>query len=114
MRLGSFPDKALPSYDSKTVSHNAELQSSLYEGDQDNNSIINEQRLRNLIDHGNKVLQRLDTKLQWSVNEKSNQLFVKVVDTQTNEILREIPPEKYLELVQNLCEQVGLFLDERK
>ena len=56
----------------------------------------------------------MDTQLRWSVNQESNQMIVKVMDTQTNEVLREIPPEKYLELVQNLCEQVGLFLDEKK
>ena len=80
----------------------------------DNNQSVSEQQLDLLIEQGNKVLQRMDTRLQWSVNKESNQMIFKVMDTQTNEVLREIPPEKYLELVQNLCEQVGLFLDERK
>lgn len=75
---------------------------------------LGEDQLQSLIEHGNKVLQRMDTRLQWSIHKESQQLIVKVMDTQTNEVLREIPPEKYLELVQNLCEQVGLFLDERK
>ncbi|MCM3208580.1 flagellar protein FlaG [Paenibacillus illinoisensis] len=80
----------------------------------DKNESVNKQQLDKLIEDGNKVLQRMDTQLRWSVNKESNQMIVKVMDTQTNEVLREIPPEKYLELVQNLCEQVGLFLDERK
>lgn len=80
----------------------------------DRDESVSKQQLDKLIEDGNKVLQRMDTQLRWSVNKESNQMIVKVLDTQTNEVLREIPPEKYLELVQNLCEQVGLFLDERK
>ncbi|CAI6081276.1 putative protein YvyC [Paenibacillus sp. JJ-100] len=80
----------------------------------DKDESVSKQQLDKLIEDGNKVLQRMDTQLRWSVNKESNQMIVKVMDTQTNEVLREIPPEKYLELVQNLCEQVGLFLDERK
>ncbi|WP_153980137.1 flagellar protein FlaG [Paenibacillus xylanilyticus] len=80
----------------------------------DKNESVSKQQLDKLIEDGNKVLQRMDTQLRWSVNKESNQMIVKVMDTQTNEVLREIPPEKYLELVQNLCEQVGLFLDEKK
>ncbi len=75
---------------------------------------IGEQQLDQLIEQGNRILQRLDTHLKWSVNKESNRMIVKVLDTRTNETIREIPPEKYLELVQNLCEQVGLFLDEKK
>ena len=80
----------------------------------DRDESVSKQQLDKLIEDGNKVLQRMDTQLRWSVNQESNQMIVKVMDTQTNEVLREIPPEKYLELVQNLCEQVGLFLDEKK
>lgn len=114
MRIDSFSDKTLPLQDSNFLSQNVGLDNSQRGPHLKNVPSISEQRLNDLIERGNKVLQRLDTRLQWSVHEESNQLIVKVMDTQTNEVLREIPPEKYLDLVYNLCEQVGLFLDEKK
>lgn len=111
MRVDAFSNSVLPSQESLQLSQGEGLNNSqqMYNG-----SPIGEQRLNDLIEHGNKILQRLDTRLQWSVHKQSQKLIVKVLNTETNEIIREIPPEKYLDLVQNLCEQVGLFLDERK
>ncbi|MGG4107871.1 flagellar protein FlaG [Paenibacillus sp. FSL W8-0187] len=113
MRVDSFSDRPIQkaniiSEDASTINSQQETATSKVD------SLVTEQRLNDLIDRGNKVLLRMDTHLQWSVHKSSHQMIVKVVDTKTNETLREIPPEKYLDLVQNLCEQVGLFLDERK
>lgn len=114
MRIDSFSEKTLPLKDSIMLSQDVGFNNSQPEPLLKNIPSIGEKRLTDLIERGNMVLQRLDTRLQWSVHEKSHQLIVKVMNTETNEVLREIPPEKYLDLVQNLCEQVGLFLDEKK
>lgn len=114
MRVDSFSDMPLRSQDSATLHQRNEA--GLINSDIGSQKMkeIGEQQLDQLIEQGNRILQRLDTHLKWSVNKESNRMIVKVLDTQTNETIREIPPEKYLELVQNLCEQVGLFLDEKK
>lgn len=114
MRMDSFSEKTLPLHGSIMLSQNVGLNNSQRGPHLNNIPSIGEQRLTDLIERGNKVLQRLDTRLEWSVHQESHQLIVKVMNTETNEVLREIPPEKYLDLVQNLCEQVGLFLDEKK
>jgi len=114
MRVDSFSDMPLRSQDSATLHQRNEA--GLLNSDIRSQKAkeIGEQQLDQLIEQGNRILQRLDTHLKWSVNKESNRMIVKVLDTRTNETIREIPPEKYLELVQNLCEQVGLFLDEKK
>ena len=40
--------------------------------------------------------------------------MVQVVDSDTGEIIREIPPQKILDLVAKLWELSGVFLDERR
>lgn len=40
--------------------------------------------------------------------------MVKVVDTQTNEIIREIPPEKTLDMFVKMLELAGIFVDEKR
>ena len=40
--------------------------------------------------------------------------MVKVVDTETKEVVREIPSEKILDILANILEMAGLLVDERR
>jgi len=46
-------------------------------------------------------------------HEPTNRRIVTVYDSDTNEAVREIPPEKVLEAHANMLEMVGLFVDKR-
>jgi len=74
---------------------------------------IGEQQFNDMIERSNKALRGLDTHLKLSVHQKTHQIVVKVMNTETNEIVKEIPPEKLIDLMYNLCEQLGLFVDEK-
>ena len=52
--------------------------------------------------------------LEYNLHEDSGQYFVKVIDDKTDEVIREIPPEKLLDIYSSLMEMVGLFVDERR
>jgi len=40
--------------------------------------------------------------------------MVKVIDINTNEVIREIPPEKILDMVATMLEMAGIIVDERR
>jgi flagellar protein FlaG len=44
--------------------------------------------------------------------EKAN--MVKVIDINTREVIREIPPEKILDMVATMLEMAGIIVDERR
>jgi flagellar protein FlaG len=44
-------------------------------------------------------------------SNESDQLIVKVVDRETNEVIRQIPPEELLELTKHLNEISGSLVD---
>jgi flagellar protein FlaG len=46
-------------------------------------------------------------------HEPTNRRIVTVYDSDTNDILREIPPESVLTAHANMLEMVGLFMDTR-
>jgi len=46
-------------------------------------------------------------------HEPTNRRIVTVYDSDTNEVLREIPPESVLEAHANMLEMVGLFVNTR-
>lgn len=52
-------------------------------------------------------------RIEFSIHEKTGDIIVKVYDAETNEIVREIPPEKIKDLVANILERAGLLMDKR-
>jgi len=46
-------------------------------------------------------------------HEATNRNIVTVYDSDTNEVIREIPPESVLEAHANMLEMAGLFVDTR-
>lgn len=52
-------------------------------------------------------------RLQFSVNQKLNQVVVKVIDMETDTVIREIPPKELQMVHERIREAIGLLLDER-
>lgn len=58
----------------------------------------------------NQHIQTLRRELQFNVDEKSGRVVIKVVDLETQDVIRQIPPEEVLALCQRLPEDKGLLL----
>lgn len=69
--------------------------------------------LQEAVDEVNQALCFLNERLEFSVHEETNRIIVRVLDRETEEVLREIPPEQILDLVAKLQELVGLLVDKR-
>ncbi|MFC9711165.1 flagellar protein FlaG [Paenibacillus sp. NPDC056933] len=74
---------------------------------------LGEEQLIRAIDRAVKALQGPTTTLEMSVHEKTHQILVKVLNKETGELIREIPPEKTLDLVANMMEIAGILIDEK-
>lgn len=48
-----------------------------------------------------------------SIHEQTHAIMVKVFDKQTGDLIREIPPEKLLDVAANMMELSGLIVDEK-
>lgn len=75
---------------------------------------IPEKVLIDAIESANKKLVGARKELHISVHQRTKAIMVKVVDTQTNEIIREIPPEKTLDMFVKMLELAGIFVDEKR
>lgn len=60
-----------------------------------------------------KFFQMMNVDLQFSLHEKTQRLMVKLVDTKENKVLKEFPPEEFLNMVARIQEYVGVLLDKR-
>mgnify|MGYP000294844943 CR=1 FL=1 len=54
-----------------------------------------------------------DRYLRFEKHEKTGQWMVRVCDSETDEVIKEIPPEKILDMVSRFCELAGLLVDEK-
>jgi len=52
-------------------------------------------------------------KLRFVVDHKSNEVIVKVIDKETDKVIKELPPEELQRLHSNLKETIGFLFDER-
>jgi len=75
---------------------------------------ISEKTIIDAIEKANKALVFSNYALEFSVHEKTKEIMVKVVDTETNEVIREIPSEKILDMLANILEMSGILVDERR
>ena len=76
-------------------------------------STVSEAQIIEAIEHANKAFRIVSTRFEFSIHEGTKEIMVKVIDEQTNEVIREIPPEKILDIVAKLWELVGIIVDEK-
>ena len=65
-----------------------------------------------------KVMQQLTSALphsaaKFGIHEKTNRVTIKLVDRETQEVIKEIPPEKTLDLLAKRMELAGVMVDAR-
>jgi flagellar protein FlaG len=51
-------------------------------------------------------------RLQFVVDQSSKQVIVKVIDKETDKVMKELPPEELQRLHRNIKEAIGLLYDE--
>lgn len=56
--------------------------------------------------------QFFNKRLRFSINEELDQVVVKVIDSQTDKVIKEIPPEVLQRLHVRIREAIGLLIDE--
>lgn len=79
-----------------------------------NNIPISDEQLVKAIERAIKSVQGPTTFLDFSVHKETKQIMVKVLDKDTGEIIREIPPEKHMDFLAKLWEMAGILVDERR
>jgi flagellar protein FlaG len=62
----------------------------------------------------NTAAQTFNTGLRFRIHEESERVMVEVVDLDENEVIKEIPPEKILNMVAQIQNIIGLFIDTRR
>jgi flagellar protein FlaG len=73
---------------------------------------ISETTISRVIYEANQTLSPTNFRLTYNIHETTNNVMVTVIDRDTNEVLREIPPESRLDIVARMLEFAGILFDE--
>lgn len=82
--------------------------------DNNNEAAASEQHIKTEISKANNRLKSHNTRCEFSYHEATGRVSIKVLDKNTEEVIREIPPEKTLEMVEKMWELAGFLVDERR
>jgi flagellar protein FlaG len=74
---------------------------------------IGDEQLAKAVERALKALEGPTTSFEMKVHEETNAVIVKVFNKETGELIREIPPEKTLDLVVKMMEIAGILIDEK-
>lgn len=65
------------------------------------------------IENLNKNIRIFNSKVSFSIDKATGQTIIRVSDRDTNEVIREIPPEEFLRIASKLSELMGILVDRK-
>lgn len=54
------------------------------------------------------------TRCEYSYHKRTNRVSIKVIDRDTDKVIREIPPEQSLDMLEKMWELAGILVDEKR
>ncbi len=80
-----------------------------------NQEELNNEQLRKAVEDVNKkIITNQNSELQFGIHEGTHRVTIKVIDRQTKKVLKELPPEKTLDMIAKAWELAGIMVDERR
>lgn len=72
----------------------------------------NNEQIRKAIEKLNKNMAHSEA--VFGFHEGTNRVMIKIVDKDTKEVIKELPPEKTLDMIAKVWEMAGILVDERR
>ena len=70
------------------------------------------ERIKKAVEQLNKNLSH--SSAIFGIHEATNRVMIKIVDKDTKEVIKELPPEKTLDMIAKVWEIAGILVDEKR
>lgn len=70
------------------------------------------EKIRKAVETMNKRL--ANSEAVFGIHEDTNRVTIKLVDKSTKEVIKELPPEKTLDMIAKVWEMAGILIDEKR
>jgi len=69
--------------------------------------------LRETVKDLEKISLAFNKKIRFKVDHKSHEVIVRIIDSETNKVVRELPPQELQHLRDRIRETIGILFDEQ-
>ena len=70
------------------------------------------EQIRKAVEQLNKSM--ANSEAVFGIHEETNRVTIKIVDKSTKEVLKELPPEKTLDMIARVWDMAGILIDEKR
>lgn len=100
--------------DNKTlIVQSAEAKENGADSEQANSSqLASNEQIKQAVDKINKSM--FGSEAIFGIHEGTNRVTIKLVDKKTKEVIKELPPEKTLDMISRVWEMAGILVDEKR
>jgi flagellar protein FlaG len=75
---------------------------------------VSAEKVKDAISEINKKIAPTQTECSFKYHEKTHRISITVKDKETDKVIREIPPEKTLDMIAKTLELAGILVDEKR
>lgn len=75
---------------------------------------VSPEKIKSAVADINKKIAPTQTQLQFRYHEKTHRISITVRDKETDKVIKEIPPEKTLDMIAKSLELAGILVDEKR
>lgn len=75
--------------------------------------VIPKDQLIKAVDKANESFEPFNRRFEISMHDKIKAVMIKVIDSKNDQVIREIPAEKILDMVANMLEVAGILVDDK-
>ena len=95
-----------------SVVENAQEKGQADSGEQNKEQQPSHEQIRKAVEKLNRSMQ--NTEAVFGIHEDTNRVTIKILDKSTKEVIKELPPEKTLDMIAKVWELAGILVDERR
>lgn len=77
-------------------------------------SEITKEELEQAVEKANQFLLGLKTQFDFKIHEGTGRTIVRLIDKQTEKVVKEIPPERMLDILASIWDSAGILVDRKE
>lgn len=74
---------------------------------------LSQTELEYILKEMNQFIQIFNSKIAFELDKETGKTILKIIDSQTNEVIRQIPPEEFLRISKRISELLGLIINAK-
>jgi flagellar protein FlaG len=74
---------------------------------------LSKEELQKTIENVNQYMKTSQTSTKFVLHEKLNDYYIQIVDDATDEVMKEIPTRKFMDMYAAMIELAGIFVDKK-